>query len=357
MKTLRRYLIKEVLASTMLVLSALLMLWSGFELIGELGDVSPNRSTWRSIVITFSSVPANAYMLLPVAALLGSLFALAQLNQNSEYTVMRASGASMWQIIRPLITLGLAFALIAFLLAEFAVPAAENVRQTARAAASSSKNAVQRFKSGFWFREGNTFINTAGVLSDSKLSQVRVMEFDNDGRLIVLMRADSAAFLGGSEWELTNVQRTKFGEKKLENETAPQMRWQSVLTPNMLSVLQLQPDKLSASSLWEYTQHLRKNNQKSNLFEAALWNKALYPLACCVLIVLALPFAQVSRRSGGVGMRVFVGILVGLVFILCNRLFTYLGQIYNWPPSISALLPFGLFILLTVVMIVRVERR
>jgi lipopolysaccharide export system permease protein len=357
MKTLRRYLVKQVFASTMLVLGALLMLWSVFEFMGALSNVSTALSSWRKLLITFANVPANAYLLLPIAALLGSLMALAQLNVNSEYTVMRASGASVWQIIFPLAGLGLVFAIAAFLLAEFAVPAAETLAQTARASSTSSKNTVQRFKSGFWFREGNTFINIGGVLSDRKLSDVRVFEFDSDGRLAKLTLSESASFLGATEWDLTDVKRTRITRDKLTHETAAAERWQSALTPNLLSVLQAQPDRLSASSLWEYTQHLRRNNQKSNRFESALWSKALYPLACCVLIILALPFAQVSQRSGGVGMRIFVGILVGLSFILCNQLFTYLGQIYNWPPSISALLPFAMFMVLTVVMIVRVERR
>ncbi len=357
MKTLRRYLVKEVLSSTLLVLTALLMLFLVFDFLNELGNAESRRSAVQTVLISFTSIPANIYILLPIAALLGSLFALAQLNANSEYTVMRASGASVAQIVAPLATLGLALAVTGFLLAEYVVPAAETFSARARAVSGNTKTISQKFKSGFWFRESTTFINIGSVLPDKSLANVRVFEFDKEGTLNGLLHAESATHLGDTRWTLTRVTYQKFSRERIETTKSPEQAWQTVLTPNMLSVLQMHPDRLTASSLWEYTQHLRRNQQKSNRFEAALWGKLLYPLACCVLIILALPFSQVSRRSGGVALRIFVGILLGLVFILCNKLFSYLGQLYNWPPALAALVPYLLFISLTVVMIYRVERR
>jgi lipopolysaccharide export system permease protein len=125
----------------------------------------------------------------------------------------------------------------------------------------------------------------------------------------------------------------------------------------MLSVLQLQPERLSVASLWEYVQHLTANRQNADRFEAALWGKFLYPLACLVLILLALPFALASSRAGGVGLRLFLGIMLGLSFVLVNRLFTYAGTLYAWPPAIAALSPYLIFTSLTAYLMWRHEQR
>jgi lipopolysaccharide export system permease protein len=357
MKTLRRYLVSEVLLSTLLVLGALLMLYVVFDFLNELSDTRANYGPFKTLLITLANVPANVYLLLPIAALLGSLFALAQLNVNSEYTVMRASGASVFQIAWPLAVLGLVFAIIGFLLAEYAVPAAESLGQRARAYAGKAVPQTQRFRSGFWFKESRTFVNIGDVLPDARLANIRIFEFDPDGRLLSLVRAQVAANQGDTRWSLSGVSRLQFTSTRIDSQTMPTMEWNTVLTPNLLSALQMQPERLSASSLWEYSQHLRRNNQKANKFEAALWGKILYPLASCVLVVLALPFAQVSRRSGGMGLRIFIGILLGLLFILLNRLFSFLGLLYDWPPAFGALFPYAMFMVLTVVMIYRVEKR
>ncbi len=76
-----------------------------------------------------------------------------------------------------------------------------------------------------------------------------------------------------------------------------------------------------------------------------------------VMMILALPFAHLQRRTGGIGSRIFVGIMLGLGFHLANRLTGYLGLIYEWPVPVSALLPGVLFLLLALAMISLLERR
>jgi lipopolysaccharide export system permease protein len=125
----------------------------------------------------------------------------------------------------------------------------------------------------------------------------------------------------------------------------------------MLSVLQIAPERLSVSGLWEYISHLRGNNQDSQRFEVALWGKFFYPLATCVLMLIALPFAQIQQRSGGVGARVFTGILLGLVFIVVNRLFSFLALLYDWPAVLGAILPGMIFLSAAAYMVWRLERR
>ena len=86
------------------------------------------------------------------------------------------------------------------------------------------------------------------------------------------------------------------------------------------------------------------NQQKTSRFEVALWNKIFYPAAVLVMMVLALPFAYFQRRAGGVGFRIFAGTILGLVFFLVGRLFSYLGVINDWPPLFSAAFPVVMFV-------------
>ena len=99
MRTLKRYVGREVLLATLLIFAALLMLFAFFDLIHELGDVGRGGYTISAALLYVAlHVPGRLYELFPVAALIGTLFAIAQLVANSEYTVMRASGMSLVQL-------------------------------------------------------------------------------------------------------------------------------------------------------------------------------------------------------------------------------------------------------------------
>jgi lipopolysaccharide export system permease protein len=104
-------------------------------------------------------------------------------------------------------------------------------------------------------------------------------------------------------------------------------------------------------------QHLRENNQQTSRHEIAFWNKLIYPFAVLVMMVLALPFAYFQQRAGGVGAKVFSGIMLGIGFVTLGRLFTYLGLLRDWPPFWSAILPTLLFLGLAVGMMWWEERR
>jgi lipopolysaccharide export system permease protein len=73
--------------------------------------------------------------------------------------------------------------------------------------------------------------------------------------------------------------------------------------------------------------------------------------------VLALPFAYFQRRSGGMGFRIFVGTILGLVFFLIGRLFAYVGVINDWPPLFSAAFPVFAFVTVAASMLWFLERR
>jgi lipopolysaccharide export system permease protein len=130
-----------------------------------------------------------------------------------------------------------------------------------------------------------------------------------------------------------------------------------VLTPDLLSVLLVQPEKMSAVSLYQFTRHLSENRQQTELYEIAMWKKLLYPFATLVMMALALPFAYVQARVGGLGTKIFSGIMLGVLFHLLNGLSSSLGIIQNWAPFYAAVLPSALFLTGALTMMWWVERR
>jgi lipopolysaccharide export system permease protein len=359
-KTLKRYIGREVLLATLLIFAALIMLFAFFDLIHELGDVGRGDYTLgQALLFVALHIPSRLYELFPVAALIGTLFAIAQLVANSEYTVMRASGMSLVQLGWSVLRVGIPLAAATFLAGEYIAPPAEQLAQTVRAVGQGGPGRVvaQQFNSGFWFKQDLTFVNVRSVLGDMSLLGVRIYEFDRGLRLKDIRTAESARFTSEGTWELRNVKTTEFEANGTKVTSAPTQPWETILRPSILNVYQVAPERLDMNALYDNIRVLSNNAQKTSRFEIAFWNKVFYPLAVLVMMVLALPFAHFQRRQGGMGFRIFAGTMLGLTFFLLGRLFSNLGLLNDWPPLFSAAFPLVVFIAIAMGMLYWIERR
>lgn len=357
MTTIRRYIGREVYVATAFVLFAFLGLFTFFDLIAELRDVG--RAGYRlahAFAFVLLSIPGHAYELFPIAVLIGTLYALSHLASNSEYTVMRTAGYSPYQAGYSLLRIGLVFVVLTIAIGELVTPYAERAAQRFRLLALGSTIA-QEFRSGMWVRSDSRFVNIRQVAPDSTLTGVVVYDFDDELRLRSISEAKSGRYVGENLWQLADISQTRFSPAGTVVEALPSMEWRSVLTPEVLSALTIDPQKMPAWNLFQYVRHLSANKQRTERYEIALWKKVFYPFATLVMMALALPFAYVHVRQGGLGVKVFSGIMLGIVFHGLNSLFSHLGILGQWPPVASAALPSVLFFLTAVAMMWWVERR
>ena len=356
MVVISRYLRREVYTTTALVVVALLGLFALFDLIGELDELGEGAYRLREMFLfVLLNLPGHFYEALPVAALIGTTFALTQMAQQSEYTVIRASGVSAVRMALVLVRAGITIALVGVLVGEALAPVSERAAQALRLQAKSAVVA-QEFRSGLWVKHGNSFINVMQVTPEPRLIGLRVYEFDAAWRLVRVWFAQEGRYLGDNRWQMDLVSETRFEGDRAIVERVPTREWTSVLTPGLLTVLLVKPNEMSAVNLWQYVQHLRGSRQAASRYEIALWRKAAYPLGIVVMLVLALPFAQQARRASA-GPRVFAGIMLGLAFFFLNTLASHAGWLYDWPPPVAALLAPLVFLSVAIGLVAWFERR
>ena len=216
---------------------------------------------------------------------------------------------------------------------------------------------AQQFRSGFWFKQDQTFVNIRSVLADLTLVGISIYEFDGDFRLRNVRTAESGSFSGNGHWRLKTVRNTEIALTGTRVTQTDNYTWETVLRPSLLTVYQVAPEKLELNTLWANMRLLGAGTQKTTRFEIAFWNKIFYPAAVLVMMIVALPFSYFQRRQGGVGFRIFAGTMLGLMFFLIGRLFSNLGVLNDWPALFSAAFPLVVFVTITVSMLWWLERR
>ncbi len=381
MKVLQRYFAVEIARSVLFVLAAFLALFAFIDLMGELRTVGRGGyQLQHAFLYVTMGMPGYIYELMPIAALIGTIYTLAQFAARSEFAIMRVSSMSTLTAGWMLAKIGLVFVAITFLFGEYISPKssamAEQLKLRARGSAIS-----QEFRSGLWAKDvikengisgkvlGSRFLNVRELRPDGQLVGLKIYEFDLDLHLVALITAARADYRKAYTWRLQDVTETRFStEGVVQSDAVPDIPSSvsakteaernliSENTPEILSVSFADPDRMSAYDLSVYARHLSENKLRAERFEIAFWKKIIYPFAVLVMMALALPFAYLHFRSGGVSLKIFAGIMIGVSFQLLNSLFSYLGLLNTWPALATALLPSALFLLLAVTTLWWVDR-
>jgi lipopolysaccharide export system permease protein len=357
MKIYRRYLAREVSGSILLVLAGFLALFGFFDMIGEVKNVGEGSyQLHHAVAFVALRMPGRIYELMPIAVLIGTLYALSALARHSEITVLRASGMSTLRLLTGLFQVAAIFALITFFIGEVVAPPSERAAQQLRLR-ERGQTVGQDLRSGLWVKDERSFINVKVVLPDSRLQGVRIYDFDTDAKLRSVTDAKEGVYVPPASWRLSNVVQTLLHGERSEVVKMPDMEWHSALNPDILAVLMIAPERMSLLHLSAYVRHLSENSQKTQRYDIALWKKVVYPLAALVMVALALPFGYTHNRVSGVSLKIFSGVMIGVFFHMLNGLFSNLGAINSWSPLLSAMVPSALFMLAAAVMIWWAERR
>ena len=367
MKTIRRLIYGEVLTSIALVAMGFLALFFFFDLVDELQYLGKNNGLTsglptasdiyqirHALVYVGLLIPNHLYELLPISVLIGTIFVMARMAQSSEYTILRTSGLDPWRALKMLLNLGGIFVVLSFVIGDYLAPLSERTAQLLKA---RYQGIITVGQTGAWLKEKqayNTVIANVRRLSpDNEMLVLQIFEFNNKGLVVSKIQAASASFGLDNSWQLHDVTRTEFNlpadvttasnavrqSADVVRNSMMSFRWPTEITQEMVSVALLKPERMGTLDLFNYIRHLDANNQSAQRYEIEFWKKVFYPLSCLVMVMLALPFAYLHFRSGGIAAYVFAGVMIGISFFLLNNVFGYVGNLQNWQPWLAAAAP------------------
>jgi lipopolysaccharide export system permease protein len=358
MRTVRRLLYRDLVASVAFVALAFLALFFFIDLVDHLEDVGTRqRGTLDAVLAAAWELPGHLYELVPIALLIGTIYSLARLAQSSEFTILRTGGLGPGRALALLALLGVAFAALTFVIGDVLAPYAERQGLLHQA---RSVGGVRLGSAGAWLKERrpaadgehSVSVNIAGTSARGALAGVRIFEFDADGRLVARIEAQEGR-VDDDRWRLADAQVTRWPKARAEGmppvlvTREAQLDWPSTLRADVVAAAVLPLRTMSTLELWRYSEHLSDQEQSAQRYQIQFWRKALYPLACVVMVALALPFAYLHARAGGVSLKVFGGIMLGIGFVLLNNVAGHVGLLRGWVPWVAAATPSILFLLLS----------
>ena len=360
---------KELLLSIFGVLLAFMLLFFTIDALNEvkfLGQGDFHLLTYLKVLCLYQ--PEYIYQLLPICALIGSVLALSSMAARSELVVWRVSGVSLWRLVRIVAAVGLVLSALLWLIGD------GGIARASRTATEMKKVALHKtgyFKDdgGYWSKQkladgGFRMINVASLTADNTLIDVRLYDLSSQFTLKRMIEAQTAKPLPKSgSWQLADVRLIDVhtdAQGLLIDRTLSNPKTLDVdLAENNIDVIRnygQETINMTMGQLQERIQTLSATGQNVRPFEVAYWQKMFYPLGVVVMVLLALPFAFMQTRKGGVGVRVVTGIMLGLSFFILTAATQYIGPLVTWSPIGLAVAPSLIFLSIAIFWIYRVTR-
>jgi lipopolysaccharide export system permease protein len=292
----------------------------------------------------------------PFALLLAVLTTLVTLAQSSEVVIMKAAGLSPHTILRPLFLVAGLFAFAHFLFAELVVVHALDRLRTWQAADYALNMPPAKRGSGkMWVTDGNSIIYAKSVGWRDRalvLDHVEIFDRTETGNMTRIINAQRAILQDG-QWRLQDVRRIQLPSgvtSKVTEET-----WETRIPADRFVAVAVEPERVSYWRLRGAIKELRAGGHSTDALEASLHHKVSGPLSSLLMPLMGAVAAFGLARSGGLFVRVVIGMALGFAYFVADNMMLALGQFGATPPLLAAWSPFLLFFLIGEAVLFRTE--
>jgi lipopolysaccharide export system permease protein len=357
-RTLHRYVIREFLKILGLSLSSLILIYVVVLFFQKMNLFSKYNAPFHLIfVYLLYKIPeVTIQWTLPYAILLATLLTLGTFSRHSEITAMKAGGVSLYRITFPLVLIALLISFISFLGNEYLVPITYHKTRYLLDVQVRKEKSAGSFKNyKIWYRTDHRIMNIRLLDPHRKvLNGFTLYQFDDHFQCTKRIDAREVKWMEGRWWFYDGTVRD-FGEggsgeitpfEKIEFDLGED--WESLRRIGRYS------EEMSYGELWNYIQKIQAAGYNATRYLVDLYSKLSTPLLNLIMVLIGIPFALKTSRSGGVALSIGISVMIGFAYAVIFYIFISFGKSGVLSPFLSCWIPtllFGLAGILTLMSI------
>lgn len=347
-RTLYRYVIREYLKIFALSLSSLIFIYIVVMFFEKMNTFIKHKAPFYLIFkyILYQIPEVTFQWTLPYAILLATLLTLGALSRHSEITAMKAGGISLYRITFPLVLLAFVLSFLSFLGNEYLVPFTNKKMRYLMNVKVKKEQPESFFKNyKIWIHSDDNRIFNIQLLDprNKMLKGFTLYQFDQSFRCIQRMDAREAIWNNG-KWQFKKG-AVRFFDKDGSIRTNPFEEIEFPLRESWESFqkIERQSRELSYSELRNYIQKIQSSGYDATRYLVDLYSKYSYPLLNLIMVLIGIPFALKTGRSGGVALSIGISVMVGFAYGVIFYVFISVGRLGILPPLLSAWSPTCIF--------------
>jgi len=258
-------------------------------------------------------LPYIAYLILPVATLLATMFTVGSLTMSNELVAMHASGISFYRPMSWLLLLAVLTAAVTFMFGETIVPKFNRQRM------DIYRYEVKKIPRESRASHGHLYVQ---IDQDTQLSidrfnsqtgeafGLQIVDVDS-GRLTGRVDAEKMIWLNNA-WHLQGSVSREFDEQGnvawLKGSSQKDLV-EIGLRPDQMEKVQIKPEEMNYIELRDYIRKQKSIGANIVKWRVDLFSKVSLPAATIIIVLFGAPIASIRRRSGtvlGFGLALFI---------------------------------------------------
>jgi len=351
---LRRYLLTFI--GILLLYIPVAIMINLAEKIGKIVDRGATVEEVLEYYGNFTVVLGN--VLLPILLFISIVYFTSRMSNKSEIVAILSSGISFNRFLRPYFIGATVVAILIFLLGQFIVP---------WASVGFNEFEYKYFHTGKQDRQTDNIFNQL-----PNGDQVYIMRyddkrqiaynftyehFDSIRRLSYKLSADNIRWM--PEDSLFRLTRFRSRMLRDDNEWVIARRRFDTIFDFELSDLTPVSYAANTKNLFELNSFIRDQKRRGmpniNAILLVKFKRWSLPVSAYILTLIAVSVSAEKRR-GGLGINMLFGVMVGLVYIFFDKLFSTMAQQSGFPPWLAAFLPNVIFLILAIYMVLRSKK-
>lgn len=343
-KLVDRYIGRAAVLGILVVWAGMTLLSMMFSVLSELRVMQNDYSSSDVFWFVVLTSPRLAYQVFPISALLGAMVGVGGLAATNELVAFRTSGVSRLRLAVSTLAGTLFLTIPVMMMGEWIAPPLDH-RASAFRLSEIVGVAIIGGPRGVWLRDGADIVNIQlPLLSANRKEQsvafnnVVVYGFSDGDGLKSITRAASASH-SASGWVLQRVREVSFDKRGAKFRRMKEQGWATEVRPELLDSAVTRPWRLSLRSLSEYLNYMRENGLDDTVYQAAYWEKIVYPFGAIALVLAGMPFVFGFARNQNLGVRLFLGMMLGGLMMIFNRMVQNFGEAYQVPAVLTYAVP------------------
>ncbi len=324
MKILDRYLVKTIAFYTLNVMFVWLSVYAFLNFLNEADSIGQaDYTAIQAMMYVVLDLPSVVYAHSSAIILIGLLLALGHLATTAQIIVIRGAGVSIMQIAGTAVKAAMGFVVILILVGELLAPAATEYAENTRAEALGHKVQANN-QQGFWVKDGQSIIHVDKNFDGRLFGNVTLIKLKNTNTLESVTYADNAVFDGKS----LQLKKTRHYQVDANNnqfdrinfDQSEQYNTRVSFSQEFISSLRKKPYQLSTWHLFNQIGFLVQNGLAADAFEVELYKRLVKPFTLVAMIIFSMLFIFGSLRDASLGRKIFLGLMISLLFELTARI-------------------------------------
>jgi lipopolysaccharide export system permease protein len=338
MNLINRYIILEIIKYFFIALVAVLCIFVAIDYLGTMDEfIDAHISLLRALQYVLLKIPFISTQAMPVVFLLAILIVFGLLSKHNELIILNASGISIYALMRPVLILSAAAALLLFYLTEQVVPLTMQQSNTIMSREINKTADIAVKEQNIWIKGHHqiTHIKYFDPASQAIFGFTRYF-FDSRFRLVRRLDAQKGEFHEG-RWLLFDCMNQELNpaDNTYKTSLATSLEEDLQMLPTDFRRIVRKSDEMNFQQLRAYIRKVEAEGYAATAYRVDLYGKSAYPFVCIIMALVGMGLAARKRLNKGLAVSITFGIIIGFLYWVFQSLCLSLGYGGILPPPMA----------------------